>query len=374
MEEGDVKETDKEEASYLETLKSDEDIFKYLCQTFENFLPNPKPQYAILVVGRLSQDYQLDPMPKEFDSKRLAIGNNYAANWFAKGEKHTEDIILAYTDDMVNKYKGKYGENPPLFLFSKNNPCCGKPLVQDCANGCAGKINWKLWEIRTKVTSMVIAWDYNYKLGPMPFDKAFLFSLNSILSPGNAELSWNAKGYCRTSTRNWFQKEMFACLKETAEKHFFCTTAPVEGDLARLVNKVTWICGTGSTIEDEYYPAKLVYDDDGMETVIPKSFGTPPARNPDCWKTNVKSLDTWPCSQLAQKAFECAQQYQKHDLGPALQPSSPTTFSNSAPDVKGYYGQLCFSSGSCRASGGSQSITHLLKTDPDEGTETKDEL
>lgn len=354
----------------LDLNNDDGSIFKDLCKTFK-----ATGQYAILLVGR----HELDPKPKPspYDSKGLCIGNNYAAARFLKGGKHTEDIILTYADDMVNKYKGKYGENPELFLFSKNSPCCGSPLSPNCDAGCAGKIKAKLTELSGKITSMIIAWDNNYKLGPMPFDKAFLFSLNSMLSPGNAQLSWNTNGFCRNTPRKWFQKTMFECLLHTAKGHPFCTSASVEQDLARLINKVTWICGTSSTTEtneDEYYPDQFVYDGYEAETLETKTVGASPARAPECWKNKVKSLDSFLCSQLPEKAYECANEYKSNDLGPALNPSNPTTFSNSASDVRGEYGKVCFESGSCTTPKGSQAKRYEEKNDQTEKTGFKDDL
>lgn len=356
---GGDREEDEVKNSYLTAMNTeDEKIFIELCHKFVT-----GGQYAVLVVGRLSDTYKLDPMPADpakYNAKGLCIGKNYAAARFIKGEPHTEDKIFAYADNMINEYKDKYKQNPELFLFSKNSPCCGNILSFGCNSGCAGIINRKLRELIGTITSMVIAWDQNYKLGPMPFDKAFLYSLEATLSPGNAQLSWNTNGYCRLSPRKWFQQAMFQCLLETAKSHFFCSAAVVEGDLARLINKVTWICGTTSSTEEEHYP-QLDYDDGQTFDQIP--LGIPSSRDPKCWRENVAVLDTFDCSPLPGKAFDCASELNSNDLGPALDPSNPSTFSNAAVDVRGDYSDLCFQSGSCNPPSDSQVERYKMKAD-----------
>lgn len=94
----------------LDLNNDDGSIFKDLCKTFK-----ATGQYAVLLVGR----HELDPKPKPspYDSKGLCIGNNYAAARFLKGGKHTENIILTYADDMVNK--ANMAKIPNCFCFPK---------------------------------------------------------------------------------------------------------------------------------------------------------------------------------------------------------------------------------------------------------------
>ena len=334
-------------------------IFKYLCKTFGDLMPKKggSRQYAVLLVGGPKQ-YKLDPKPKAFGTMGLVVGKNYAAARFI-GVHHTEDLILQRADKLVRDYTKAHGQKPMLFLYSKNNPCCGKDLVETCNSGCAGKIASKLHELRSEISTMAIAWDVNYKMGAMPFDKAFLFSLNAMLSPGNARLSWSTNGYCRQSPRGWFQMRMFECLVEKVKSHPFCKPESLRGDLARLVNAVTWECGTKSQTDDSSYLENLSYDDDtdddsgSSNNQSQQPLGGPPAREPTCWKEKVKILDKASnsrCSSLVKSAFDCATTHQEVDLGPALAPGQPSTFSNSAVDVRGAYNEpLCFTAGSCKS-------------------------
>ena len=317
------------------------ETFKTLCTDFKPV--GPKTQYAVLFIGELSPTYKLDPPPAGYDNDGLQIGKNYAAARFIKGRKHTEERIVQYADDLINRYKTLFPhQTPPFFLYTLNSPCCGSPLVETCSNGCAGKVADFLRSVRENIITTYIAWDQNYKLGAMPFDKAFLYSLNSVLSPGIATLSWEALGYCRKSPtpRGWFQKEMFNCLIQKVHQHPFCHSRELGTELAKMVNKVTWVCGTQSSYEDE----SKDYDPDRLG-------GISPARNPGCWKQKVTELDKaskTSCSNLADASYDCAESFNNVDLGPAILPEKPDSLSNNAADVKGSYPNLCFRDGSCQ--------------------------
>ena len=261
---------------------------------------------------------------------------------FDNVNKHTEVVILDNIEEHLKKYKEKNPTTKPnLYLFSLQSPCCGSPPSKTCPKGCSGELRKWFGENKGLVDKMTIAWSTNYCPRTFWTDGPFLYGLFCILTEDGMEIKWNEDNdYCEGKKRDWFQRNLFKCIKNKKEKEdaekiepplYGCTTrADFNRDIATLINRITWQCGTRN---------KDVIN-------LEMKDNTRPSNDPDCWKKPLdKILEKTGVdfTDLKKIIPYCLEENRTVMVGPALDPQDPTKHSNKAKDVEGDpAADLCF--------------------------------
>ena len=323
--------------------------------------PNHSPTYDTgdFFIARMFQDDEKrkDPNPSATPSnKKLKTNQGQAVATTSNpdpttNEKenmyHTEELILAETLSKIDDFEEKGGtKKPKLYLYTLNSPCCGKGSHEDCRHGCSKSLPDWIKASEDRVEYMMVAWGRNYHASQRSrIDQNFLYGLNTLLSEPKIRIFYTEKDLCSPG-KKWLQKEMFKCLlaevnKGTAanvkiDQEKLCRTVTIfKQDLAKQVNRITWNCGTRMLmIRDTFYKHA--------------------ARDPICWGTEIKNIVTKKepiaatlvgaakgCMDVMQKNSDLNKQ-NEFDLGPALKPSDPETYSNESKDVKDLTDSLCF--------------------------------
>ena len=252
---------------------------------------------------------------------------------FDNVNKHTEVVILENIQEYLDKIE-KTTPKPNLYLFSWKSPCCGTPPSETCPKGCSGELKKWFGENKASVGKMTIAWDWNYNPQNLPIDRHFLYGLYCILTEDGMKIEWRDTFFCPETTkrtRDWFQRDLFQCIR-TKEKTFTwygCTKeADFTRDVATLINRITWQCGTRDSKAVDIDTRKTRYSSE-----------------PKCWEPNVDALlkkKGVDFTNLKKIILDCLQEKQKKKVGPALDPENPMKYSNEAKDVKGDPKDLCF--------------------------------
>ena len=342
--------------------RTDDDTFKKFRDMCEPFKIENK-QYAVLWVGE--RNYGREALGGFQVGSKLAKGDFFVAASFGEiedaadnenagndaaengppaakrprldnqqrspSDEHTEVSVLNNAVELIKRYRAANpsDEKPHLYLYTRRSPCCYEPNDNgECSGGCSSKI--PAWvalhkeEAGAGFSKLTVAWDMNYvNRGGKPLaDKEFITGLYTLLKSEPIEIYYREKeGFCLTGAKKlWLQKEMYNCIIKDIDASV--CKVDLSKNLARLVNRVTWKCGTKTHKE--------------------KKFRTHGAENPKCWSDEVgnivaKEEHREKLKKLAEKCMT-----NKVQIGPALNPSDPTTFSNDAKDYKDIDGDLCF--------------------------------
>ena len=336
--------------------------FEKMCNAY--YPSSMKRQFAVMWIGEEDYSKKAKGFDKTSQKGLLDKGDYYLAARFAGGKdyverkptgsdatdyeppitklkkmqfdnvnKHTEVVILENIKEYLDKITTA---KPNLYLFSLYSPCCGTPPSETCPKGCSGKLKEWFGKNKGSVGTMTIAWNINYHPQIFPVDRHFLHGLFCILTEDEMKIKWRDTRYCPDSTkkRDWFQRDLFQCVgiekeKEKVPTWYGCTTqANFNQDIATLINRITWQCGTRDW--------KVVKIDTGKTRF---------SSDPNCWEPKVNEFLTKTgidFTDLKKMISECLRITQKRMVGPALDPQDPMKHSNEAKDVKGDPAQLCF--------------------------------
>ena len=262
---------------------------------------------------------------------------------------HTEVLVLNKALKILEKsYKGM---KPKLYLYTRNSPCCTpyseerdgpgsvkgeckideKEKIKSCSRSVR---NW-VEENTDKIHSLTIAWD-------LPYNPAgvcgrpnlnYLYGLNTMLKTKNSQIkihhteydTQKKVKYCApTASKKWLQKHVFDCMKSEVDGSKCTSTGEKNEHLAKLVNRVSWKCGTNKL---EIYHKYFLY-----ASVEPK-----------CWSDEIENMVSDKNKKLADLSCLKEKEMNKDKLllGPPLDPSNPETNSNDPKELTGDDTQLC---------------------------------
>ena len=262
--------------------------------------------------------------------------------------EHSEQIVLRKAQSILQEYiKQRQNSKPKVYLYTRNKPCCyykgdNEPDTDDdenCSGSCSAAIKQWAKDNKDSIESLTITWDYPFNIGG---DRKFLYGLAKLVESPETESSkvkihFKESGSCRGPfPSQWFQKRLHQCAIEKLKKQRIggCTLKALKRDLAKLINRVLWRCGTRK--QSVSFEAK---------------FG----RKEDCWseKMHMIMLGTsagrlaGPKLMIHREVIECLKARKKgiEFLGPAISPDDPEKASSLASEIKGNDGtdkELCF--------------------------------
>ena len=263
--------------------------------------------------------------------------------------EHSEQIVLRKAQRILQKYIEKHpNSKPKVYLYTRNKPCCyykgdDEPDTNDdenCSGSCSAAIKQWAEDNRDRIESLTITWDYEFNIGG---DRKFLYGLAKLVESHEKESSkvkihFVERGYCRGQfPSQWFQKRLYQCAlgKLVNQRIGGCTPEGLKRDLAKLINRVLWRCGTRK------------------QSVSRKArFG----RKEDCWSEKMQMIMlgtlagrlAGPKLMIHNEVIECLKARKEEGrefLGPAISPDDPTKASSLASEIKGNDGtdeELCF--------------------------------
>eukprot|EP00112_Aurelia_sp_Birch-Aquarium-sp1_P004696 Seg1531.6 transcript_id=Seg1531.6/GoldUCD/mRNA.D3Y31 product="hypothetical protein" protein_id=Seg1531.6/GoldUCD/D3Y31 len=315
-------------------------------------LNGPHFSFALFPTPKEKKDNKID------NRKRLADSGLVPIDY----DKHTEMVVLQRAEKILAspEYKGK---QPNLYLYTRNSPCCttyikdeNKKVTQqfkECRSGCSKEISdWvvkhkKEGKDKLNFNTLYIAWEFPYdpQSHDRPVDQQFLYGLEKMFNtPGLTvyftETDHKNLRFCATVQFKWLQQRMYACLKGKVDTTTDDNKKCNDDDLARLVNRITWICGI-RRLEVEGKDGKHEYLLNG-------------AREPQCWYDEIGKAEMIIGSGEEAKinaekrgffqtaAKSCMESFEKEvKVGLPLSPSDPEKYSTKASDLKDLNGQLC---------------------------------
>lgn len=310
-----------------------EDLFEEISQTFSPLAtsggagrgdgqpPAKRPkiirQYAVFYLSD-TPTLTLDPPPTAFPADKIIDGNNYlAAIIGGPTGVHTEAMLLPKFEDKIDDFIRERRKNPNWYLFSYNAPCCktNPSVPNQCGGGsCSELINDYVNTHGAKLDKIYIAWDKFLGQGWQPLSRHYLYILNTLLQQNTAreekvKLVVRPEGFAdkRAPRLSFLQNEVINCLKKEAKKEYFTDTSTFDENIIKIVNKLTWDCGT---------------------TELRR--GSSNLYEPECWSSKITE-----CPKMADAVKECAPiKSQRIGLGPAIDPITGRG-SNNPNDVTG---------------------------------------